>query len=183
MSRGREQDTESDYKPKTVISKPRKSSRARRQIEQVDYSEAEIISDTESETTNSSEGTFMVDSPERGERQVKGETDWELSKVKTYIDMSKAVGKHQFVITGEEWERSNLKKRNVFKQLGEYSGRRTYHQKDFHKQQDSTGQGYKRIACFQSGKLGHVSWECSRARLAGENPKPPPLVANIHTSM
>ena len=155
MSRGREQDTESDYKPNTAISKPRKSSRARRQIEQVDYSEAEIISDTESETTNSSEGTFMVDGPERGERQVKGETDWELSKVK----------------------------RNVFKQLGEYSGRRTYHQKDFHKQQDSTGQGYKRIACFQSGKLGHVSWECSRARLAGENPKPPPLVANIHTSM
>ena len=79
----RKQDTESDYKPKTVVSKPRKCSRARRQIEQVDYSEAEIILDTESETTNSREGTLVVDSPERGETQLKGETDWELSNLWT----------------------------------------------------------------------------------------------------
>ena len=48
MSSGREQDTESEYKVKTAIYKPRKSSRTRRLIEEVDYSEVETISDTES---------------------------------------------------------------------------------------------------------------------------------------
>ena len=98
-------------------------------------------------------------------------------ELKTYINMSKVVDKQQFLITAEEWDRSQPEKKHIFKQQGGYNGRKTYHQADDNRQgqQDSSGSGSRRsIICFHCGKPGHVSRECW-ARLGADAHKPTPV--------
>ena len=62
--------------------KPSRSSRRTRRGNPVDYSEAELESDTESEITLS--GTILeVDSPVKGEEGIEREDEWELNQTWT----------------------------------------------------------------------------------------------------
>ena len=72
-----------DYKPRTTMVKPVRSSRITRKVEPVDYSEAEIESDTDSETTLCSSRTTVVVSPMRRDIKIKGEQDWDLETLWT----------------------------------------------------------------------------------------------------
>ena len=67
-----------EYKPKTTTVKPVRSSRRTRKVEQVDYSEAELDTDTDGESTLSNSGTIIVDSPSQRDIMVDEEQDREL---------------------------------------------------------------------------------------------------------
>ena len=54
-----------DCKPRTTTVKPVRSSRMTTKVEQVDYCEAELDTDTDSESNLSNSGTIIVDSPYR----------------------------------------------------------------------------------------------------------------------
>ena len=75
MSKG-EQD--GDYKPRATTVKAIRTSRRTRKVEHVDYSEAELESDTESEITLSFSSTLVVGSPVKREKQLDLNDDWEL---------------------------------------------------------------------------------------------------------
>ena len=80
-----------------------------------------------------------------------------VPELKTYIDMSKAVDKQQFLITAEEWDRSQPEKKHMFKQQGGYNGRKTYHQQGHRQgQQDSSG-SRRTIICFIVASVKGVS--------------------------
>ena len=88
MSKG-EQDSE--YRPKVSKVKPSRSSRRTRRGDPVDYSEAELESDTESEITLS--GTILeVDSPVKREESIR-EDEWELNQTWTPGTLIKQSGK------------------------------------------------------------------------------------------
>ena len=80
MSR-REQDWE--YIPKATTVKPSKSFRRTRQVQPVDYSEAELDLETESEITLSNSSRIEEDSPVKRETQLDREDSWELSDLGT----------------------------------------------------------------------------------------------------
>ena len=115
MSRGG-QDTE--YKPIAGIVRTSRSSRRRRHIQQMDYSEKETKSDNEIEATNSSESTLVVYSPDRRESQVKGETEWDLENLWTPWTLetrTKLVSEQYFRLTEKRAERAMAETNNLEK--------------------------------------------------------------------
>ena len=80
----------------------------------------------------------------------------------TYIDMTKAVDKQQFLMTAEEWDRSQPDKRHWYKHSGGY--RQGYQYSEGNRSGQTQGSfnptGRKPLTCFSCGKVGHQSRDC-----------------------
>ena len=97
-----------------------------------------------------------------------------IPEAKTYVSISKATKKQEFLMMAEEWKRSHPEIRQVFKHQTGYGYKQTYPHGDSSKQGQQgpspTLTGKKTVTCFLCGKIGHISREC-RSTLSGENGK------------
>ena len=107
-----------NYKPRTTTVKLVRSPRRTRKVEQVDYSEAQLDTDTDGESTSSNSGTIVVDSPRQRDLKVDAEQDWELGTLWTLGTLNtriREVSQQTTMLTQQQTEREMAESNSIEK--------------------------------------------------------------------